>query len=346
MSKVTIFLRVLSAALVLGSLFMITQSLDTESKKLIKIAFLGSKTDEDWFGSVSFKEAVERASGGKIKVLIYTSGQFCGNEGECVEGLRSGILDVHMTTFGFLSAFYPPAIAIDLPYVLENDQQAECVFSGPLFEKVQNQVLESGAGLRLMTIGNTGGWRVFANNTRPIYRLEDFEGLKIRVIASDLHLRFMRALGANPTPIPWSEVYTSVAEGVVDGTNNSIPDLVSINLHKSLKYYSVDNNAYMGAMWWYSDRNWQKLNAQEKEWVEEGFAALRETTLSLPKQEFAKSVKAIEDDGGQINQIDPVERKRIVDTATPVLREWYLEQFGSEWLDYFDKAAKDCLPPS
>ncbi|MDI9348339.1 MAG: TRAP transporter substrate-binding protein DctP [Methylacidiphilales bacterium] len=340
--RLTIILRLLSVVIVTVCIYFISQSLFTESKKIIKIAFLGSKNDEDYFGSLAFKETVERISGGKISVLIYPSGQFCGNEQECVEGLRAGTLEIHMTTFGFLSAFYPPAIAIDFPYILNDDTQAECVFQGELVDSLRDKVLANKSNIRLMTIGNTGGWRAFANNKRPITNYDDFSGLKFRVISSDLHFQFIRALSASPTPVPWSELYTAVSEGVVDGTNNSLPDLVSVNLHKSLKYYSVDNNQYMGALWWYSEKKWNGLSATEQEWVEQGFTALRLATINLPKKNLSDSITTIERVGGTINFITQIEREKIKSKILPVLYQWYRSQFSSEWLDRFEKIVASC----
>ena len=82
----------------------------------IRIAFLASNDDEDYIGAMAFKESVEAASGGRVAVQVFPSGQYCGSERECIEALQGGTLEMHQTTFGGLAALYGPAQVLDLPY--------------------------------------------------------------------------------------------------------------------------------------------------------------------------------------------------------------------------------------
>lgn len=338
----TVFLRILGIILILFSGYMLVETKVLDDKEIVTIAFLGSKVDEDYFGSVGFKEVLEEKSKGTFRVEIFPNGQFCGNEQECIENLKSGVLDIHMTTFAVLGNFYPPALALDLPYTIANDYEAECLFAGPVSERLRHEVLKTGSGLRLMTISNTGGWRSFANNKRPITKLEDFDGLKIRIVPSTLHKIYTQALGASPTPIPWSELYTSSSTGVIDGANNSITDIVNIKLHDSLKYYSIDRNAYMGALWWFSEKKWSRLDDEAKEWITEAFETLREITLRLPKEQESEASEIFVASGGKINEISPHERNKIVNKISPVMRSWYSQEYGTEWLDILDNGIKEC----
>lgn len=93
----------------------------------IRIAFLASQDDEDYIGAEAFRDSLRRQLGDRVEVQIFPSGQFCGNERECMEALQSGILEIHQTTIGGLAGLYGPAQVLDLPYLFANDEIAECV---------------------------------------------------------------------------------------------------------------------------------------------------------------------------------------------------------------------------
>src|SRR6056297_3007746 len=130
----------------------------------INVVFLANEADEDYDGSLVFKDWVESRSNGRIAVEIFPGGQLCGNPNECIEGLQSGILDVFITTIGGLSNVYPPAQVMDVPYMFSNDRVAECALANDsdFFQALHDAVLDETGNMRLMTIGNTGGWRNFA----------------------------------------------------------------------------------------------------------------------------------------------------------------------------------------
>ena len=107
--------------------------------------------------------------------------------------------------------------------------------------------------MRLMAISNTGGWRNIANTKKQIRTPNDVNGLKVRTIKADVQIELVKAMGGNPTPISWPEVYTSLATGVVDGTKNGITDIVRMKFHEHWKHITLDGHAYMGALWFLSE---------------------------------------------------------------------------------------------
>ena len=146
----------------------------------IRIAFLASSDDEDYVGAMAFKQSVEAAAGGRVAVQVFPSGQYCGSERECIEALQGGMLEMHQTTFGGLAALFGPAQALDLPYTFADDAVAECVMDGPLLAQMGDAILEQDLGLRLMAVGNTGGWRSFATTRQRIQSPADLARLRIR----------------------------------------------------------------------------------------------------------------------------------------------------------------------
>lgn len=327
-----------AALLSLSCLGSLAQAQETTT---LKIGFLGSEEDEDYDGSLVFKSRVESASNGSLAVEIYPNGRFCANEGECSEALLDGRLDIFITTNGGLASWYPPAQFLDLPYLFPNDAVAECVFDGPLTDRLRKAVLEDVGAVRLMAIGNTGGWRNIATTEQQVKSPDDVKGLKLRTIPADIQIKLVEALGGSPTPISWPEVYTSLATGVVDGTKNGITDIVGMQFQDSLKFLTLDGHAYMGAMWWINEGNYQNLSDAEKRIVYEGFQELKWTTREMPKLKSVAALKKFRDAGGEIYTPTDEEKQAFQQAAQPVWA-WYEENFGSEWIDAAQSAVKDC----
>lgn len=328
-------------AILLLTLLGLAFTRSREDVHVIRIGFLGSPEDEDYAGAVAFRDKVESLLGARVRVEIYPSGQYCGNERECIEMLMSGVLDIHMTTVGGAGRLFPPLQAFDLPYILPNDEVAECVFDGPLIDELREKALQRGIGMRLMTVGNTGGWRHIATVSRLVRSPSDLVGLKIRATPSALQQQLARALGANPTPIAWSELYSALATGVVEGTKNSVQDIVASRLHEHLKYLTLDAHNYMAAIWWYSESRWQALPADFKEAVIAGFVVLKQVTRAMPKRESAKALAAFEAAGGTVYTPDEAERAAFRAAAAP-LRDWLVARQGPDDVARLEAAVRAC----
>lgn len=308
----------------------------------IKVAFLGSQDDEDYDGAMVFKNYVESVSNGAVEVQIYPSGQFCGNEKECLENLQTGILEVFITTIGGFGNVFGPGQVLDLPYMFKDDRTAECVFDGPFVDQLRDGVLQAGIPMRLMVVSNTGGWRNFATTTRLIKRPEDIKGMKIRTIAAEIQQELVRQLGGNPTPVAWPEVYTALATGVVEGTKNGITDIMNMKFPEAgLKYMTLDGHAYMGALWWYSDVAWQKLPDDIKRIVFDGMNHLKTVTRAMPMRRQIEAYEAFKAQGGQI-YVPNAEEKAAFQQATSGMRQWYIDKYGEEWLNKLDAAVAEC----
>ena len=329
------------AAITVTSVVGAITSSVTTAERTIKIAFLGSPEDEDYDGSLVFKDYVESRTNGRVAVDIYPSGQFCGNERECIEGLQSGILEIHMTTIGGLGNVFAPGQVLDLPYAFRDDRVAECVFDGPIAGQIRRAVLDAGLGMRLMTISNTGGWRNFATADTPIRTPADLAGQKIRTTPAAIQQELVRQLGGNPTPVAWSEVYTALATGVVEGTKNGIQDIVGMKFHEHIKHITLDGHAYMGALWWFSEPVWQTLPDDLKRIVFDGFQHLKTVTRALPMRRQIEAYEEFKAKGGTVYAPSP-EEKALFRQASSGMRAWFAENYGGEWLDRLDAAVADC----
>jgi TRAP-type C4-dicarboxylate transport system substrate-binding protein len=202
-------------------------------------------------------------------------------------------------------------------------------------------ILEQGLGLRLMAVGNTGGWRSFATTRQRIQSPADLARLRIRTLPSALEQEMVRELGASPTPLPWSEVYYALSAGLLDGTKNSVQDVVGMKLHEHVRFLFVDRHSYMGAMWWYSERQWQALPPDLKPIVAEGFRVLAIATREAAAARQGPAFETFRASGGVVDDVTPAQREAFRE-ATRGLRDWYAGRYGVEWLERLDAAVAAC----
>lgn len=337
----TLGLRIVLALIIAGCLLGIASSRADRAELTIRIAFLASKNDEDYVGSVAFKETVERLLPGRVEVQIFPSGQFCGSERECMEGMQSGILEIHQTTVGGLAALYGAVQVLDLPYSFRDDAVVECVVDGPLVQAIGDRILADGLGLRLMAVGNTGGWRSFGTTKRRIAEVEDLAGLRIRTLPSALEQQMVRDLGSSPMALPWSEVYGALNAGILDGIKNSAQDIVAMKLDDHIRHLYVDRHSYMAALWWYSEKQWQRLTPEVQEAVREGFRALAAATRADAVQSEKPALEAFQRRGGSTSVATPAQRAELR-RRTAGLRDWYVARYGQDWLDMLDAEIARC----
>lgn len=335
-------LLVAFATIVLLCIIGVLSSSTRESTEFeIRLSFLGSPEDEDFYGALAFKKYVEAHSDGRAKVSVYPSGQFCSNERECIESLQSGVLQVFMFPTGVLGGVFEPGQVFDLPYAFRDDAVAECTFDGPVIDELRSAILAADLKIRLMVVGNTGGWRNFASTSRKIRTPSDIRGLKIRTIAAPVQQELVRQLGGNPTPIAWSEVYMALATGVVDGTKNGIQDIMGMKLDEQIKFVILDGHSYMGAMWWYSEPSWQATPEELQQVIKEGLNSLKETTRAIVKKKEKEAYDAFLQSGGEVVVPTPEEKALFSDAASGV-RRWFAEQFSDEWLVKLNTAVESC----
>jgi TRAP-type C4-dicarboxylate transport system substrate-binding protein len=303
-----------------------------------------NENDEDYDGLVVFKNYVEAASNGAIAVELFIGTQLCSNGAECLQGVADGTIDIYISTSGGASGLFPYVQVLDLPYLMADDRIAEHVLSGDFTRQMRDMALEdSGDTIRLMTIGNTGGWRNFANTQRRIAQPSDMEGLKIRTVVADLPQELVRTLGASPTPIPWPELFTSLQTGVVEGSKNGITDIMGMKFPDAgLQYLTLDGHAYMGALWWMSNDTFLSMPEDLRRVVVDGFYALQQATFASPKRKAISAYEEFVAGGGDLYVPTPAEKQAFREAAAPVY-DWFQSNVarGEEIFDALTEAVAE-----
>lgn len=303
-----------------------------------------NENDEDYDGLVVFKSFVESASNGAISVELFIGTQLCSKGAECLQGVADGSIDIYISTSGGASGIFPYVQVLDLPYLMSSDRIAEDVLSSDFTRTMRKMALaDSNDTIRLMTIGNTGGWRNFANTKRQVTQPSDMAGLKIRTVVADLPQELVKAMGASPTPIPWPELFTSFQTGVVEGSKNGITDIMGMKFPDAgLQFVTLDGHAYMGALWWMNNEKFKSMPEDLRRVVVDGFSALQQATFASPKR---KSIKAYEDfvaGGGNLYVPTPEQKAKFKAAASPVY-DWFKANIkgGPEIFDALTAAVAD-----
>ena len=310
--------------LVMGVIMALTTVAVQAADYTIRATANSNENDEDYDGLVVFKNYVERPSNGAIAVELFIGTQLCSKGAECLQGVADGSIDVYISTSGGAAGIFPYVQILDVPYLMSDDRIAEHVLSGDFTRKLRAMALkDSGNKIRLMTVGNTGGWRNFANTKRRVQNPGDMSGLKIRTVVADLPQELVRALGASPTPIPWPELFTSFQTGVVEGSKNGITDIMGMKFPDAgLKYVTLDGHAYMGALWWMNNDKFMSMPEGLRTVVADGFYQLQQATFASPKR---KSIQAYADfvaGGGDLYVPTPAEKAAFKKAAAPVY-DWF-----------------------
>lgn len=285
-----------------------------------------NENDEDYDGLIVFKDYVEAASNGAIEVEMFIGTQLCANGAECMQGVADGTIDIYISTSGGTAGLFPFVQVLDLPYLMSDDRVAEAVLANgsPFVKLLQQKTLEmSSDSIRLMTVGNTGGWRNFANTQRTVKTPADLSGLKLRSVVADLPQELVKAMGAAPTPIPWPELFTSLQTGVVEGTSNGITDIMGMKFPDAgLKYLTLDGQSYMGALWYMNNERFTGMSDDMKRVIVDGFYRLQQATFASPKRKSIEAYAEFAKIGGELYVPSPEEKAAFKEAAEPVY-EWF-----------------------
>ena len=182
-----------------------------------------------------FAELVAEATGGSVDVEVFPSGQIAGLR-QGAEAVQLGTVDVVWSDFGTLANWRPEYGFVSLPFMFAGDDHFEAVFSGDVGAELADSV-RSNLGIETLGFGNAG-FRVVATRDTPVNGPDDLAGIRIRVPEVPVFVSAFEAVGANPTPMAWGEVYTALQTGVIDAVENPAEGLVSGGMQEVTNHLS------------------------------------------------------------------------------------------------------------
>ena len=281
-----------------------------------------------------FKSLVESASGGDIEVKLFPNGQL-GKDNEVIQQVRDGIVESTISSAGGIAQHYPLVGVFDIPFAFPNIAVANRVIDQrSKFGKKFTSDLESKTGLKVLGMIDSGGFFAFSNSERPITKVDDMKGLKIRTMTLPTHKAMVDSLGAQATPLPWAEVYTSLQTGVAHGQMNPIPIIAFAKFDEVQKYLSITNHVITPYIWTMNKAFYDGLKPEHRkivDWASEvateagrGVSRVIEASeKGLPK--LSKKMK--------VNVVSPEEQAKFAAAAQPAVRKLIEEKLGADGTD-------------
>ena len=272
-----------------------------------------------------FRDQLYEKTNGRIWMEIYPSGQL-GDDAECYQGMQMGAVDMYRGNASSLTDFGKNQIsALALPYIFRDRNHFWDVCTSELGNSILANLQECGTGMVALCFLDEGA-RNFFTTTKPVTKLADLAGLKIRVQQSALMMDTVAALGASPTPVDYAELYTSLQSGIVDGAENPPASYYSNKFYEVAPYYVLDGHTYSPSVILISEMMWNSLSAEDQAIMRE-VADMTEVynraEIEAADQAAYDSLKA---NGVQILELE--DQEKWVEAMGPVY-----EKHGKDFLD-------------
>lgn len=286
-----------------------------QQKKKIRLAHALSTTHPVHLGMERMAKLVEEKSDGELTITIFPSQQL-GSERETLELLQIGSIGMTKVSSAALENFVPELRVYSIPYLFKDDEHILNVLNG----EIGRELLLAGEEywLRGLTYYDAGQ-RSFYTKDRPIETPEDLEGLKIRVMESQMAVNMVRTLGGSPTPISWGELYTALQQGVVDGAENNPPSFLTSRHYEVAKYYSLDEHTMLPDLLLISTLQWDNLTEQEKQWVQEAADSSATYQREIWAEAEEEALETVREAGVEINYPD---KEPFMELTAPVYESY------------------------
>jgi tripartite ATP-independent transporter DctP family solute receptor len=308
-------------------------------ERTIKFATQNPKGHPLVMGMEKFSELVTAKSGGKIKVKMFPGGVLGGDQAN-VSALQGGTLEMVTMNSGILASQVKEFAIYDFPFLFANSKEADAVVDGPFGKKMHERLQEKGiVGLTYWELG----FRNMTNGKRAITKVEDFAGLKIRVIPNPINLDWIKALDANPTPMAFPEVYAALETKAIERQENPFNLIYSNKIHEVQKYLTITNHVYNPQSVIISKKFWDTLSAPEKKVISDAAVEAGKYERQVAREAASTALEALKKSGMQVTELPPAEVAKLRDKMRPVIAKYAVtvgQDVVKEMQDELAKARK------
>jgi tripartite ATP-independent transporter DctP family solute receptor len=297
----------LTAAIALATLSAgIAQAQDIKPR-LIRFGYGLNEVSNQGRAAKVFADEVEKASGGKMKVRAIGAAAL-GSDVQMQQALIGGAQEMMVGSTATLVGITKEMAIWDTPFLFNNTKEADVVLDGPVGQKVMDKLQEKGlVGLAYWE----NGFRNLTNNKRAVAKLEDMEGIKLRVMQNTVFIDSFKTLGANAVPLPFSELFTALETKTVDGQENPYNTILSSKFYEVQKYLTVTNHVYSPWIVTVSKKWWDGLSKDEQKVLMDAARKSRDFERQDTRAEAAKALADLKAKGMQINELSPSEANRM-----------------------------------
>jgi tripartite ATP-independent transporter DctP family solute receptor len=284
-------------------------------ERTVKFATQNPKGHPITLGMEKFAEVVAAKTGGKIKVNLFPGGVL-GGDAQNISALQGGTLEMQVGNAGILASQVKEFAVFDFPFMFANAQEADAVVDGT-FGKQMLQRLDAKNihGLAYWDLG----FRDITNSKRPIAKAEDVAGLKLRVIPNAINVDWVSALGANPTPMAFPEVYAALEQKAIDGQENPVTVINANKFYEVQKYLTLTHHQYNPQVVIVSKKLWETLSADEKKLFADAAVEVTAYQRKVSREQAVTALDNLKKSGMQVNEVPAAELTRIRDKLKPVI---------------------------
>ncbi|MDR3591807.1 MAG: TRAP transporter substrate-binding protein [Negativicutes bacterium] len=298
------------------------------AKKIIKVSIGLNEDSHEYQGLKKFKEVVEAKTNGRYEVQMYANAQL-GDDVKATESLRAGTLEMTAPSTSPLTGMSKELGVFDLPFLFPNPEVAYKVMDGPVGQKILDSLQSKGlVGLAYWD----NGFRHVTNSVREIKMPADAKGLKIRTMQNPMHLEAWKALGANPTPMPFSEVFTAMQQKTIDGQENPIPTIYLQKFQEVQKYCTLSGHVYTPFILLMSKKTWDALPKDDQKIFQEAAYTARDYERQVSADMNKSQITKLREAGMTVTELTPEQLKAFQDAVQPVYDK-FSDQIGKQLID-------------
>jgi tripartite ATP-independent transporter DctP family solute receptor len=307
--------RTVLAAAAVSALLASTAGLAADIKpRLIRFGYGLNEQSNQGRAVKYFAEQVEKNSQGKMKVRAIGAAAL-GSDVQMQQALIGGAQEMMVGSTATLVGITKEMALWDTPFLFNNTKEADAVLDGPVGTKVMHKLEEKGlVGLTYWE----NGFRNLTNSKRPVTKMEDLDGIKLRVMQNPVYLDSFKLLGANAIPLPFSELFSALETKTVDGQENPYNTIVSSKFYEVQKYLTISNHVYSPWIVMVSKKWWDGLSKDEQKVLMDAAKASRDFERKDTREEGAKALADLKAKGMQVNELSPAEANRMRDKLTNV----------------------------
>jgi TRAP-type transport system periplasmic protein len=267
-------------------------------------------------------------TGGKMKIQPYWDGAL-GNDLTATQSVRTGSLEMVLTSTAPLTSVVPAFGVFDLPFLFNNEKEADQLLDGKVGTSFSDKLPAVGV-VNLAWWEN--GFRHTTNSRRPITKVEDFQGVKMRVMQNNIFIDTFKELGSNAVPLAFSEIYSALETRTVDGQENPFNNIENMKFYEVQKYLTLSKHAYSPTLVLFSKKIWDGLSSEEQSVLKECALVGQKEQRKVNREKAEISLANLKKEGMQVNEIAPEEMARLRDKLK-VIYDRHAASIGRDTLD-------------
>jgi tripartite ATP-independent transporter DctP family solute receptor len=287
-------------------------------ERTLKMGLNGPEGHPAVAGMKKFAETVAAKSGGKIKVNLFLNGSL-GSDQAVVSALKGGTIELAVMNSGILASEAKELAIFDFPFLFANEKESDAIVDGPVGKKMHALLEPKGLiGLSYWELG----YRQITNSKRAVNKVEDLEGLKLRVIPNPINIDWVKALNANPTPMPFPEVYGGLEQKAIDGQENPISVIAANKFWEVQKHIVLSNHQYNPQSVIMSKKVWDSLTPAERKLIDDAADEAAKTQRTESRAAVAANLELLKKNGMTVTQLPPAEVAKLREKMKPVIAKY------------------------